>query len=61
MSSIHWKGVQGTIITSGALTDFNDFDSVAKVFIKNFDGAQKEGNDLMVTIPAKSIVALELK
>jgi alpha-N-arabinofuranosidase len=61
LSSIHWKGVQGTIITSGALTDFNDFDSVAKVFIKNFDGAQKEGNDLMVTIPAKSIVALELK
>ena len=61
LSSINWKGVQGTIITSGALTDFNDFDSAPKVFIKNFTGAQKEGTDLVVTIPAKSIVALELK
>ena len=61
LPGINWKGVTGSILTSGAVTDINEFDKPIKVSIQSFIGAQKEGAELVVTLPSKSIVSLALK
>lgn len=58
---ISWKSVSGQILTSAQLTDINSFEKPETVKIANFKGAKKEGNDLVVEVPAKSVVMLELK
>jgi alpha-L-arabinofuranosidase len=61
LPAVTWSGVQGRILTSGAVTDINSFENPNKVKIQSFTGARKEGNDLVVALPAKSIVTLTLK
>jgi alpha-N-arabinofuranosidase len=56
-----WSNVTGQILTSGNITDHNTFDKPETVAIKKFDGAKRKGNQLNLVIPAKSVVALELK
>ncbi len=56
-----YSAVSGTILSSPNVTDFNDFDNKTKINIKPFSGAKKEMNKLAMTLPAKSIVMLELK
>jgi alpha-N-arabinofuranosidase len=58
---IKWNTVQGQILGSQNLTDVNTFDNPNKVHIQKFSGARKEGSELVVDLPAKSIVTLELK
>ncbi|MGB3008049.1 MAG: alpha-L-arabinofuranosidase C-terminal domain-containing protein, partial [Chitinophagaceae bacterium] len=58
---INWKTVQGQILTSKNLTDINSFENTNNVSISNFNGARRENNELIVELPAKSIVVLELK
>jgi alpha-N-arabinofuranosidase len=55
------KSIQGQILTADKVNDINDFDKPAKVFTKEFSGARKEGEELVVTLPARSVVMLELK
>ena len=55
------KTVQGQILTSEKFNDINTFGQPDKVHITPFTGARKEGRDLVVTLPAKSVVILELK
>jgi len=61
LQGISWKSVDGQILTSASFTDLNTFDQPAKVRPAAFSGAKKEGNDLVVELPARSVVVLELK
>jgi alpha-N-arabinofuranosidase len=61
LQGISWKTVEGSILTSANFTDINTFDQPGKVKPAAFLGARKEGNELVVELPAKSVVVLELK
>jgi alpha-N-arabinofuranosidase len=58
---INWKTVTGQILTSAKLTDVNTFENPDNIKITSFAGAKKSGDQLVVELPAKSIVVLELK
>ena len=51
----------GQIITSSNLTDINTFEKKNTVKSESFTGARKNGNDLLVEMPSKSIVVVRLK
>jgi alpha-L-arabinofuranosidase len=61
LSEVTWKTVTGQVLTSAKFTDINTFDKPDFVKPALFKGAKKEGEELVVTIPKLSIVALELK
>jgi alpha-L-arabinofuranosidase len=61
LQNINWNNVTGQILTSGKLTDINTFENPYKVHLENFNGARKEGNQLVIDLPAQSIITLELK
>ncbi len=55
------KTVTGQILTSERFTDINTFTQPEKVKPALFTGAKKQGGELVVTLPPKSVVVLELK
>jgi alpha-N-arabinofuranosidase len=61
MGKLKWSGVTGQVLTSGNITDINTFDNPGKVSIKSFTGAKKQGDNLVVNLPPKSVVVLELE
>lgn len=61
LSNIAWQSVEGQVLTSANYTDHNTFDKPNAVIPQKFTGAKKQGNDLVVELPAKSIVLLTLK
>jgi len=61
LQGLSFKTIQGQILTSAKFTDINTFDQPSKVKPAVFSGAKKEGNDLVVELPAQSVVVLELK
>ena len=61
LPGIKWNGVKGSILTSKKLTDINSFENPNAITIAPFGGAKKENNDLVIELPAQSIVMLELK
>ncbi len=61
LGGISWKSVQGQVLTSAKFTDINTFDQPDKVKSASFNGARKEGGELVVELPARSVVVLELK
>jgi alpha-N-arabinofuranosidase len=56
-----WNSVTGQILSSKNLTDVNSFEQPSTIRPAVFSGARKEGNSLVVDLPAKSIVVLEIK
>ncbi len=56
-----YKSVTGQILTSAKFSDINTFDQPDKVKTASFTGARKEGEELVVEMPAQSVVVLELK
>jgi alpha-L-arabinofuranosidase len=61
LGNLPWNRVTGRIVTSANLTDINTFQNNNKVRATDFKGGRKEGNNLVVDLPAKSVVMLELK
>jgi len=61
LKGIQWKSVSGQILTSANITDINTFDHPDKLHPENFKGAKKDGDNLVVVMPAKSAVTLELE
>lgn len=61
INGVNWTTVTGQIVTSDKITDINTFEQPSKIHLENFSGASKKGNDLVVNLPAKSVVMLELK
>jgi alpha-N-arabinofuranosidase len=54
--------VSGRVLTSNQFTDINTFSQPDKVVIRPFSGFKsKEGDELTVNMPPKSVVTLELK
>jgi len=53
--------VGGRVITAPAMNAINTFDQPNTVVPQAFSGAQVSGNTLTVTLPAKSVVVLNLK
>jgi alpha-N-arabinofuranosidase len=51
----------GSIVTSSKVTDINSFENPNLIGVKPFTGARKSGDELIITLPAKSVVMLELK
>ncbi|GGB16826.1 alpha-N-arabinofuranosidase [Puia dinghuensis] len=61
LPGIAFKTVEGQVLTSAKFTDVNTFDDPNRVKPAVFNGAKKEGADLVVELPAMSVVVLELK
>jgi alpha-L-arabinofuranosidase len=61
LSNITWQSVEGQQLTSPNYTDHNTFDKPNTIVPQKFTGAKKLGNDLVVELPAKSVVLLTLK
>jgi len=60
LKDIKWSSVSGQILTSANITDINTFDKPSTVSLKDFKGAKKDGDNLVVVLPAKSVVTVEL-
>jgi len=60
LKGLQWKTVTGQILTSANITDVNTFSQPLKITLRNFTGAKQENGKLVVTLPAKSVVTLEL-
>ncbi|MGN6803775.1 MAG: alpha-L-arabinofuranosidase C-terminal domain-containing protein, partial [Ginsengibacter sp.] len=61
LNGAKWNSVTGNILTSEKFNDYNSFENPDKVKLAKFSGAKKENDELVVTLPAKSVVVLELK
>jgi len=55
------KKVSGKILTSAKITDHNTFDKPNTVGLKDFNDAKISGGKLNITLPAKSVVMLEIE
>ncbi|GHT63074.1 alpha-N-arabinofuranosidase [Bacteroidia bacterium] len=55
------KSVTGQALTSAKLTDHNTYEKPNTVTVKDFKGAKLSKGSLSVTLPAKSVVMLELE
>ncbi|MBD1392705.1 alpha-N-arabinofuranosidase [Mucilaginibacter glaciei] len=60
LKDIKWIAVKGQVLTSANITDVNTFQQPNKLQLRAFTNAKKEGDKLVATIPAKSVVTLEL-
>ena len=56
-----WKKIKGKILTSAKFNDYNSFQNPDKIKPANFSDVRKSGDNLIVQMPPKSIVLLELK
>ncbi|WP_207495885.1 alpha-N-arabinofuranosidase [Aridibaculum aurantiacum] len=61
LNGITWNTVTGKMLTSGKVNDINTFEKPNNIQLTSFIGARKEGNDLVVDLPSKSVVVLRLK
>ena len=55
------SGVTGRVLTASAINAHNTFDAPEVVKPVAFTGASVQGGNLVVTLPAKSVVVLELQ
>lgn len=53
--------VSGKILTSEKVNDFNSFDHPDRVGVEDFGGARLSGGGLSISLPAKSVVLLEIE
>jgi alpha-N-arabinofuranosidase len=61
LQGITAKKVSGQILTSAAISDYNSFEQPNNVAIKNFKDAELSGGKLNISLPAKSVVMLEIE
>ncbi len=61
LAGVQASAVTGTVLTGDAITARNDFDAPNRVAPQPFGGATVNGGQLSVTLPAKSVVVLELR
>ena len=61
LGGIKAKSVTGRILTSKNVTDYNSFEHPDVVVPVEFKGAKLTKDGLKITLPAKSIITLELK
>jgi alpha-N-arabinofuranosidase len=55
------KKVSGKVLTSAKINDYNSFDKPNTVSVKDFKTAKLSGGKLNISLPAKSVVMLEIE
>ena len=60
LGNIWHAAVTGEVLTAKEMNDCNDFGTNAKVVPAKFDKFKIAGSKLQVTMPSKSVVALEI-
>lgn len=55
------KSVSGKILTANKISDHNTFEHPEAVGLKDFKDVKLAGDNLIITLPAKSIVSLEIQ
>ena len=55
------KKVNGEIVTSKNINDYNSFEQPSKVTVSDFKGASLSDNGLSVVLPPKAVVMLEIE
>lgn len=60
MNGKSFKTIAGRVLTSKNFTDINTFENKNVVVPASFNGARKDGNDLVVKLPKLSVVSLTL-
>jgi alpha-N-arabinofuranosidase len=60
LKDVAWNNVSGQVLTSANATDINTFDNPNKLHLQNFSDAHKDGSRLVVNMPSKAVVTLEL-
>jgi len=55
------RSVTGKVITADRIQDHNTFENANKVKIQDFSGAVISHRNIRVTLPAKSLVTLEIE
>jgi alpha-L-arabinofuranosidase len=58
---VTFGSVQGQVLTSSAFNDYNSFEQPGRVVPVVFNGAKKDGADLVADLPPMSVVVLALK
>lgn len=61
LNGLQFQSIKGSMVTSQKLTDINTFEQPESIRVLPFAGARKQGNNLEIDLPAKSVVMLELK
>lgn len=61
LAGVNASGVTGRVLTASAINSHNTFDAPEVVRPAAFNGASVQGGQLSVTLPAKSVVVLELQ
>ncbi len=61
LAGVTAKGVSGRVLTAPAIDSHNTFAAPEVVKPARFDGAKLTGDQLMIALPAKSVVVLELE
>lgn len=61
LQDVDWKTVQGRMVTSPKFNDYNSFDQPDKIKVTSFNGAKKQGSQLVAELPPLSVVVLTLK
>ena len=57
---LKWSKADGSILTSAKFTDYNSFDLPNKIKPAAFNGVSKNGDQLQLTLPPLSVVAITL-
>jgi alpha-N-arabinofuranosidase len=57
----NWNTVNGNILTSENFNNYNSFENPGKIKVAKFSNVKKENDELLVSLPPKSVVVLELK
>jgi alpha-L-arabinofuranosidase len=60
-SSPQKTSVKGYILTGEKFNDINTFNKPENITIKDFSGIKTDGNELLLTLPPKSVVVVEYK
>jgi alpha-N-arabinofuranosidase len=55
------KGVSGQILTSMKMQDYNTFEHPGNVVLTKFDRFRLTGDEILIDLPAKSIITLEVR
>jgi|SRR5665213_1698439 len=55
-----WTQIKDSILTSENFNDYNSFENPNKIKVAKFLNAKKENGELIVNLPPKSLVVLEL-
>ncbi len=61
LDGVNPAAASGRILTGGAMDAHNDFDRPNVVAPAAFNGARVSGGSVSVTLPAKSVVVLQLR